>query len=421
MPWIFVLLCLLVQSAQAGYQVTQVRSWQSPEHTRYVLDLSGPASYIISPDSTPGQVCVDLTSTALVPELPPEIKARGVVSHGHWSTQGDTLRISLDMKSEASPMVFELPPSGKSGYRLVIDLIEATHEDDASTTSTVQATSTPTPPVVAEVAPTTPAIQEKPAHGRDMVVAIDAGHGGQDTGAIGPGRIFEKNVTLAIARSLREQMLNVPGLKPVLTRSGDYFIPLAERREIARRHYHADIFISIHADASPSADASGASVFALSLKGANTATSRFARALAERENNADAVGGIKVSEHDGTLANVLADMVVEGSLEHSLRLGRDIIGELKGFSPLHSSHVEQAGFAVLKEPGMVSLLVENGFITNPSEEKKLKNPAYQHRLAQAILEGLHHYCEHNPLPGTWFALHRDDSSRVKSSLDTAAR
>ncbi len=361
MPWIFVLLCLLVQSAQAGYQVTQVRSWQSPEHTRYVLDLSGPASYIISPDSTPGQVCVDLTSTALVPELPPEIKARGVVSHGHWSTQGDTLRISLDMKSEASPMVFELPPSGKSGYRLVIDLIEATHEDDASTTSTVQATSTPTPPVVAEVAPTTPAIQEKPAHGRDMVVAIDAGHGGQDTGAIGPGRIFEKNVTLAIARSLREQMLNVPGLKPVLTRSGDYFIPLAERREIARRHYHADIFISIHADASPSADASGASVFALSLKGANTATSRFARALAERENNADAVGGIKVSEHDGTLANVLADMVVEGSLEHSLRLGRDIIGELKGFSPLHSSHVEQAGFAVLKEPGMVSLLVENGF------------------------------------------------------------
>ncbi|NNM52816.1 MAG: AMIN domain-containing protein [Pseudomonadales bacterium] len=420
--WVVVMLCLLVQMAQADYQVSKVRSWQSPEHTRYVLDLSGPATYLISPDSTPGQVCVDLSSTTLNPDLPAEIKARGVVSHGHWSTQGDTLRISLDMKSEASPMVFELPPAGNSGYRLVIDLIDATHEETSATTSVALPTVTQTAPAtVPDSAPSAPVNQEKPTHGRDMVIAIDAGHGGQDTGAIGPGKIYEKNVTLAIARSLREQMLKVPGLKPVLTRSGDYFIPLAERREIARRHYHADIFISIHADASPSADARGASVFALSLKGANTATSRFARSLAERENNADAVGGITVNEHDGTLANVLADMVVEGSLEHSLRLGRDIIGELKGFSPLHSSHVEQAGFAVLKEPGMVSLLVENGFITNPSEEKHLKNSAYQHRLAHAILEGLQRYCQHNPLPGTWFALHREDSSRVSATLDTAAR
>lgn len=256
--------------------------------------------------------------------------------------------------------------------------------------------------------------------GRKIIIAIDAGHGGDDTGAIGPSNVYEKNVTLAIARTLKATLDDEPGFVAMLTRDGDYFIPLKDRRQIARQKYKADIFVSIHADASPSRSAKGASVFALSLKGANTATSRFARALADRENKADLIGGVPVESRDDVLVNVLADMVVEGSLEHSLHMGRNILDELDGFSALHAKSVEQAGFAVLKEPGMVSLLVENGFISNPDEEKKLTDPAYQKRLAHAIASGVRRYAEQYPMPGTYFSwLSEQKRKRVErvASLD----
>ncbi len=421
------LLSLLCIQVQAAVDVLGVRSWSSPAHTRYVIDLSAAPNYQLSPDSTPGQVLLDLPNVEQTPAHTLKLKPDGLVSGIAFEAMGGGLRLRLDLHDAASPVVFLLPPATQHpGYRLVIDLIaqdEAPAVLPVPTPSPVPSSPPVSSPVSTPVStpvssPTSAATMPSPPAapaGRDVVVAIDAGHGGQDTGAIGPGAVYEKTVTLAIARSLQKQMAGVKGLRPVLTRDGDYFIPLVERREIARRHYHADIFISIHADASPSRGASGASVFALSLKGANTATSRFARALAERENQADQVGGIKVPEHDDVLAGVLADMVVEGSLEHSLHLGGDILDELKGFSPLHSHHVEQAGFAVLKEPGMVSLLVENGFITNRREERHLVDASYQEQLAHAILQGVERYCRHYPLPGTYFAWQRQQAARTRTA------
>ncbi len=402
--------------AHAAASILDVRSWSNSEHTRYVLDLSGPAQAQISPDSTPGQVVVDLTDAGDTLPVSP-VRPRGVVQHADLRNIAGHPRLILDVRAQVRPTLFALQKADHSGFRIVLDLVEEPPLAPSVPTSTPpkqpdlpvpSGTPLPSPSPVDQkpLAPEPTATSvptDDTVHGRAVIIAIDAGHGGQDTGAIGPGRIYEKNVTLAIARDIKAIMEQMPGLHPVLTRNGDYFIPLAERREIARQHYHADIFISIHADASPGTDAVGASVFALSLKGANTATSRFARALAERENSADAVGGIHVSEHDGVLANVLADMVVEGSLEHSIWLGQDILHRISGFSPLHSHHVEQAGFAVLKEPGMVSLLVENGFITNLDEEHHLIEPQYQQKLAHAIVEGVDAYCRHYPLPGSWFA------------------
>lgn len=242
---------------------------------------------------------------------------------------------------------------------------------------------------------------------RNIIVAIDAGHGGEDPGASGAHGSREKDITLSIARELQAQLNAEPGISAVLTRSGDYFIPLQERRRIARYQHKADIFISIHADAAPSRAAHGASVFALSLKGANTASSRFARMLAERENRADLIGGAAIESGDDVLRNVLADMVVAGSLEHSLHMGRTILGGLDRVGSLHSRHVEQAGFAVLKEPGMVSLLVETGFISNPDEEKKLNDRDYQRQLARAVFDGVRHYCLQYPVPGSYFAWKAD--------------
>jgi N-acetylmuramoyl-L-alanine amidase len=237
---------------------------------------------------------------------------------------------------------------------------------------------------------------------RNIIVAIDAGHGGEDPGASGLKGTHEKNITLAIARELEAQLRMEPGITPVLTRSGDYFIPLQERRRIARYQEKADIFVSVHADAAENRSAKGASVFALSVKGAGTATSRFARMLAERENRSDLIGGA-VIEKDDVLRNVLADMVVAGSLEHSLHMGGNILTGLSELGPLHNHNVEQAGFAVLKEPGMVSLLVETGFISNPEEERKLNDKDYQRDLARAIAAGVRRYCTQYPAPNTYFS------------------
>lgn len=253
--------------------------------------------------------------------------------------------------------------------------------------------------------PPEPQAPEKfdPRRYRNIIVAIDAGHGGEDPGAIGQDGTHEKNVTLAIARELQSRLEAEPGITAVLTRSGDYFIPLQDRRRIARYQHKADIFVSIHADSAPSSAARGASVFALSLKGAGTATSRFARMLAERENRADLIGGAAIENEDNVLRNVLADMVVAGSLDHSLHMGRNILAGLDRIGRLHSHAVEQAGFAVLKEPGMVSLLVETGFISNPDEEKKLISRQYQQDIAAAVAAGVRRYCVQYPAPATYFA------------------
>lgn len=273
-------------------------------------------------------------------------------------------------------------------------------------------------PATSDSARTTePAASPERRRGRNLIIAIDAGHGGEDSGAIGANGTYEKDVTLAIAKALRDQLNGRAGISAVLTREGDYYIPLVERRRIARDKHRSDIFVSVHADAAPSRAARGASVFALSLKGANSASSRFARALAERENSADLIGGVPLEHKDDILNSVLADMVVSGSLEHSLHMGRNVLGELSEIGRLHARQVEQAGFAVLKEPGVVSILVETGFISNPDEEGLLKDDGYQRKLARAIAGGVGHYLEQYPIPGTYFAWKAEREPLVLAKAD----
>jgi N-acetylmuramoyl-L-alanine amidase len=300
--------------------------------------------------------------------------------------------------------------------------LELMKEPPADMKPAVPAETVPAEKVVATPKPERPPAPEPydRERYRDIVVAIDAGHGGEDPGAIGQDGTHEKNVTLAIARELREMLEAEPGIRAVLTRDGDYFIPLQERRRKARYEHKADIFISIHADSAENRAARGASVFALSLKGAGNATSRFARMLAERENRADLIGGVALEGGDDILRNVLADMVVAGSLEHSLHMGRNILSGLQQVGKLHSPRVEQAGFAVLKEPGMVSLLVETGFISNADEERKLTSKRYQHEIAEAVARGVRRYCLQYPLPSSYFAWRADRNRKVAERPERAA-
>lgn len=243
----------------------------------------------------------------------------------------------------------------------------------------------------------------RPGNLRDVIVAIDAGHGGQDPGATGPSGIREKHITLAIARALREELSRHDGVKAELVRSGDYFIPLASRRDIARTKLKADLFVSIHADAALHRKARGASVFALSRNGA---TSSLAQMLADRENQADLVGGA-LEDKDKMVASVIADLALEGAMEHSMKVGGTVLKELSGTTPLHKRYIEKAGFAVLKSADFPSILVETGFISNPQEEKNLRNAGHQQKLARAITRGVMSYFTGNPPPGTYLAWKRD--------------
>lgn len=424
-----ILICLVATSLPArAVDITAVRSWRAPDNTRLVLDLSAPVSWSISPDSTPARLVIELGDATpagpiALPQVNAPLKAVRLEKSGHGQ------RLVIDILQEVTPRIFQLPPNEKYSQRLVVDLFLKSPSTSPVTTDAAQppvktpdsVTSLPVlrpvEPVVAptvvskpEEKPVVPAAKPDSQRWRNIVVAIDAGHGGEDPGAIGAKGTHEKNVTLAIARELEAMLKAEPGLTAALTRTGDYFIPLQERRRLARYQHKADIFISIHADAAENRAARGASVFALSLKGAGTATSRFARMLAERENRSDLIGGAAIESGDDTLRNVLADMVVAGSLDHSLHMGRNILDRFSGLTTLHSKRVEQAGFAVLKEPGMVSLLVETGFISNPDEEEKLTDKQHQRELAKAIFEGVLRYNQRYPAPGSYFAWQADERS-----------
>jgi N-acetylmuramoyl-L-alanine amidase len=242
---------------------------------------------------------------------------------------------------------------------------------------------------------------------RDIIVAIDAGHGGEDPGASGPGKLREKTVVLQIARRLEQQLSGVPGFKPVLIRSGDYYVSLKSRRNKARE-LQADLLVSIHADAFRQTSAHGASVYALSTRGA---TSTAAKYLAENENAADLVGGVEVAEMDPVLASVLTDLSMTGTLDTSLNLGALILEQIGGVARLHKKQVEQAGFAVLKSPDVPSLLIETGFISNPTESERLSTPAYQDKMARAIRRGIQSWFARQPPPGTLLAWQREQGAR----------
>jgi N-acetylmuramoyl-L-alanine amidase len=278
-----------------------------------------------------------------------------------------------------------LKANEQAGDRLVLDLYD---QQKASSTTTVKKS-----------------VRQNPK--RDIIVAIDAGHGGEDPGAIGPGRRREKVVVLAIAREVARLFEKDAGFKPTLIRTGDYYISLKGRRDLARRR-QADLFVSIHADAFKRKEAHGASVYALSTRGA---TSTAARYLAERENAADLVGGVKLSDKDDVLAGVLADLSMTSTLDTSLRLGGSVLGRMDDVTKLHKRRVEQAGFAVLKSPDIPSILVETGFISNPEESRKLASSSHQKKLARAIHAGIKDWFLAHPPSGTLIAWQKQQGGR----------
>jgi N-acetylmuramoyl-L-alanine amidase len=309
-------------------------------------------------------------------------------------------RLVLDLKETVKPQIFVLPPVGDYGHRLVLDLYPLVPIDplmallqkkeaepglaspvDPSATKNLGDAKDPAKPRGA-----------KPAVVRLVTVAIDAGHGGEDPGARGRRGTYEKNVTLLIARKLKAIVNAEPNMRALLTRDGDYYIALGDRVDKARR-VKADLFVSVHADAFVKPHARGSSVFALSERGA---TSTAAQWLAKRENDADLIGGVNLGLKDRYLAMTLADLSLTAQISDSLKLGRAVLGELGGVNALHKERVEQAGFAVLKAPDVPSILVETAFISNPEEERRLNNEAYQEKIAQAIFRGIKTYFAKNP-------------------------
>ncbi len=375
-------------------EVIDVRLWRAPDHTRVVFDLSGAIEHSILQLDNPTRVVVDINDVKLkgaLNDLPLENTPIERVRSG--IRKGNDLRIVFDLRAKVTPKSFALDPNERTGHRLVLDLF-----DDA-VDNTKQ-------PETEDLTPATKSVDEL-AGRRDIIIAIDAGHGGEDPGASGPKKLREKDVVLKIARKLHARLAKTPGFQPVMIRDGDYYVSLAGRRDLARKA-QADLFVSIHADAFNQASANGASVYVLSTRGA---TSTAAQYLADRENAADLVGGVRLSDKDDVLAGVLTDLSMTATLDTSLSLGRDVLEEVDKIAKLHKRKVEQAGFAVLKSPDIPSILVETGFISNPGEAQKLATGAYQDKMARAMQMGIQEWFTTHPPAGTLLAWQRSQRTR----------
>jgi len=300
------------------------------------------------------------------------------------------VRLVLDLKAEVRPQVFTLQPVADYGHRLVLDLYPLVPVDPLA--ALIEADGKLPPRAAPATGPRVPSVPDKPRVARMATVVIDAGHGGEDPGARGRRGSQEKDITLTIARRLRDLVDAEPDMRAVMTRDADFYVPLQVRVDKARR-VKADLFVSVHADAFIKPYARGSSVFALSER---RATSEAARWLAKKENEADLVGGVNIDVKDKYLAQTLLDLSQTATIDYSLRLGSSVLGELGQVNTLHKGRVEQASFAVLKSPDVPSILVETAFISNPDEEKRLNDEAYQDQLARAILAGIKRYLAKNP-------------------------
>lgn len=376
---------LAAPSVQAA-DVEAVRLWRAPDHTRVVLDLSDAAEFSSLSLANPDRFVVDLIDSridASLRDLPLEGTPIKQVRSG--IRKGSDLRLVFDLDSAVRTSLFSLTPSESIGHRIVIDLFDEVTAAEPS-----------------------PVLSVESLEGRrDIVIAIDPGHGGEDPGASGPGGLREKTVVLQIARRLESQLAKVPGFQPVLVRTGDYYVSLKNRRDKARA-LEADLFVSIHADAFKEKSAHGASVYILSKRGATSTTAQY---LADTENAADLVGGVELGGMDPMLAGVLTDLSMSGTLDTSLSLGTLVLEQIGGVARLHKKRVEQAGFAVLKSPDVPSLLIETGFISNPGEAERLATPAYQDKMARAIRRGIQSWFARQPPPGTLLAWQREQGGR----------
>ena len=370
---------LLVSSHPFAAEIAGVRLWTAPDHTRLVFDASGPAQHKVFTLTGPDRLVIDFAAASLAAGFDAvAVKDRHLDGMRHASRPDGTLRVVLDLKQAVRPKTFLLKPNASYGHRVVVDLYP------------VEATRKP------RVAKTTQDIRRA----RDVVVAIDAGHGGEDPGASGSKyRTKEKTVTLQIARRLKRLIDAQPGMRGVLTRTGDYYIGLRKRMALARKH-RADLFVSIHADAFRDKRVRGASVYVLSRRGASSEAARW---LAAKENASDLVGGVSLDDKDDVLASVLLDLSQSATQHASLSAAEQVYRQLGRVNKTHGRRVQQAGFMVLKSPDIPSMLVETGFISNPGEERNLRDPAFQQRMAKAVMKGVQAYFEEAPPPGTLLA------------------
>ncbi|BBH44036.1 N-acetylmuramoyl-L-alanine amidase [Pseudomonas sp. KU43P] len=418
------LLTAVTVDALAVTQVKSMRLWRAPDNTRLVFDLSGPVQHSVFTLSAPDRLVIDINGATLAAPLNVSTSNTPISSVRSAQRTPTDLRVVVDLKKSVTPKSFTLAPNAQYGNRLVVDLYDQESDAIAATTPPPAPAPVPTPattPAV-PVSPAQPAIKlpPVPAGKRDIVVAIDAGHGGEDPGASGSRGQHEKDIVLQIAKELQRQINTEKGYRAELTRTGDYFIPLRKRTEIARKK-GADLFISIHADAAPSRAAFGASVFALSDRGATSETARW---LADTENRSDLIGGagnVSLDDKDRMLAGVLLDLSMTATLSSSLNVGQKVLGNMGRVTSLHKQRVEQAGFMVLKSPDIPSILVETGFISNNNEAAKLATASHQQALARSIHTGVRQYFQQNPPPGTYVAWLRDSGKIAQGPRDHTVR
>ena len=412
---IFIALLCWLPPAFAEVAITSSRIWPAQDYTRLTIESKQPIRYNLFTLKNPERLVIDLEDVEINAALndlagkvgsdDPYIKS---VRVGRFKP--GVVRLVLDLKAQVKPQLFSLQPVAEYGNRLVLDVYPLvaidplmalaqrgenvlTASEPAATSAIVETPAITAKPNITEPAPSKPApLAHTELSNRILLIAVDAGHGGEDPGARGRRGTHEKDVTLAIARRLKAQIDEVPGMRAILIRDGDYFIPLVGRVEKARKA-HADLFVSIHADAFVKSNARGSSVFALSEHGATSASARW---LAKKENDADLIGGVNLAVKDPYLARTLLDLSQTATISDSLKLAKHVLKELGGINTLHRGHVEQAGFAVLKSPDTPSILVETAFISNPSEEQRLKDEAYQEKIAHAVLGGIKHYFAQNP-------------------------
>jgi N-acetylmuramoyl-L-alanine amidase len=378
--------------SDAQAQVVSSRIWPARDYTRLTLESKSAIKHSLFSVKDPERLVLELETDELGPAL---TELQGKVAPEDPYLKGlrvarnrpGVIRVVLDLKADVKPQLFNLPPVADYGHRLVLDIYPAV----------------PLDPLAALLEESSKSQEEKPAGKveRLATIVIDAGHGGEDPGALGRHGSREKDVTLSIARRLKTLVDAEPNMRALLTRDGDYFLKLNARVEKARK-VKADLFVSIHADAFVRPDARGSSVFALSDR---RATSQLARELARAQNESDLIGGANLQEKDDYVKRTIIDLWQTGTIDHSLRLGGSVLKRLGTVNTLHKPQVEQASFGVLTAPNIPSILVETAFISNPEEEKRLNDEDYQNKLAQAVLDGIRDYfAKHPPRPASPLAL-----------------
>jgi N-acetylmuramoyl-L-alanine amidase len=386
-----VLLFLSLPATAQQVEIQGTRVWTAPDHTRLVVDTASSVSHKIFSLDNPDRLVIDIPDARLGGKLPTVRPSEPLLTGIRSGIRaGDDLRIVLDLKQKVRAKSFALQPNDKYGHRLVVDLMPVSR---GAVGKKSKGATTPNGGKPSHSTGT------KPRKGRDVIIAIDAGHGGEDPGAIGPNGTREKNVTLQIARKLAALIKRERGMRPVLIRDGDYYLRLRKRISLARKH-KADLFVSIHADAFRDGRVRGSSVYTLSHRGASSEAAKW---LADKENSADLIGGIDLSENDNMLATVLLDMTQNATLEHSNLAAQKVLANLRKVGAVHKRSVQKAGFVVLKSPDIPSMLVEMAFISNPQEERRLRTSSHQTKLAKAILSGIKSYFASYPVPGTKLA------------------